>query len=193
MTSRIADDSEDNPYEFHEESLGDSSVVDFMQNPERHIPPVEKSFWFGLIAIGFLGFMGFCLMSTVTVFDRFPVFSAVLQAVCMFSLSICFFIPFALIRLVIQRWNIARAIDLGTYPGTQRFGIWYLLFSIFVSWLCCICGALLFTGVCTMIFLLKPEPLRGPDLKDLVLIGVDGVLSLLLAGFLFKLGIPTYR
>jgi hypothetical protein len=99
-------------------------------------------------------------------------------------------IPFALIRLGVHRWNIAKAIENGRYPGTQRFGLWYLISSIIFSWLCLFAGGILFFGICLAI--LATNPNNSYNASAFLLVG-DGLLSFLFAGFLFKLGVPRYR
>jgi hypothetical protein len=152
------------------------------------MPPVERSYWFGILVLLVLSSVGYfygdyffgTIGPPLTV-----VLTGVLVALAMW-MSVT--IPFALIRLGVHRWHIARAIEKGNYPGRQRFGLWYLISSIIFSWLCLFGGGILFFGICTAIMISEGTN-RTSNFNQLLLIG-DGLFSLLFAGFLFKLGIP---
>lgn len=194
-SSNTSGDPDENPYEFagsQAESLQASDVRSFDAEDFRtQMPPVERSYWFGILVLLTLSSVGyFCgdyLFGTVG-----PPLTVVLTGVLIaLAMWMSVTIPFALIRLGVHRWNISRAIEKGMYPGRQRFGLWYLIWSIIFSWLCLIAGGMLFFGICTAIVFSQGLN-RMDNFIQFLLIG-DGLLSLLFAGFLFKLGIPRYR
>jgi len=182
------DESEENPYE----SYGEPSVSETWKDRDSQMPGIEKSYWIGILVLGVLGSIGFVDVSYVFASYHSPIYS-LFSLIGALALWMCPLIPFALIRLAIHRYNIAKAIDLGTYPGNQRFGLWYLVYSIFVSGLSFIAGFVLFFGICTMMFMMKPNPLSSQQQWEWVYLVVDGLLSIVFAGFLFKIGIPKYR
>ena len=184
--SNSSDEPIENPYEAYVNSETEEARVEGYSRSESEecraqMPPIQRSYWIGILVLSILGVMGY--------FSRILTFSLVDSIIFYGSLmSLC--IPFALVRLVWHRWNIAKAIENGQYPGTQRFGLWYLIWSIIFCWLCLFAGGLLFFGICLAI--LATNPNNSYNASAFLLVG-DGLLSFLFAGFLFKLGIPRYR
>jgi hypothetical protein len=194
-SSNTPDDPYENPYEAHAgsqaESLQESGFRSYEAEDFRtQMPPVERSYWFGILILLALSLVGyFCgdyLFGTVGP----PLTVVVIGVFIALAMWMSVTIPFALIRLGVHRWNIAKAIENGRYPGTQRFGLWYLISSIIFSWLCLFAGGILFFGICLAI--LATNPNNSNNASAFLLVG-DGLLSFLFAGFLFKLGVPRYR
>jgi hypothetical protein len=144
------------------------------------MPPIEMSYWIGLLVLMALGLVG--------------VFSYGNSTEMSWTLAILtsWWIPFVLLRLGVHRWNIAKAIAMDKYPGTQRFGLWYLISSIFICWLCLFSGGVLFFGVCTVAVMSAYGSKTGGDGPVWMLL-VGNFLSLLFAGFLFYRAIPQYE
>jgi hypothetical protein len=186
--SNSSDEPIENPYEAYVNSETEEARVEGYSRSESEerraqMPPIQRSYWIGILVLVVFGCMG--LMNYFTTFGSFP-FGDILS----YGSWISWCTPFALIRLVWHRWNIARAIENGQYPGTQRFGLWYLISSIIFSWLCLFAGGILFFGICLAI--LATNPNNSYNASAFLLVG-DGLLSFLFAGFLFKLGVPRYR
>ncbi len=193
--SNSSDEPIENPYEASVSADTDEIRVDSYgrsESEERRaqMPPIRWSYWVGIAALIVLGLVSFFSGSFP---PELPFFwgsfnySLYYHTVAIGTwMSFC--IPFALVRLVWHRWNIARAIEREKYPGTQRFGFWYLIRSIFLSWLCLIAGGVLFFGICISIY---AQGSLG-NFAAIALIG-DGFLSFLFAVFLFTLTIPRYR
>jgi hypothetical protein len=191
---------EENPFEFSvgsdpDVSYRESSGVAKTEDAQLQMPPVESSYWVGAAGLGLIAFSG-CWISW---FPLQPYSGIFFLGIVVLGWSLCCAIPFALIRLALHRWNIRRAIETETYPGGQRFGIGYLIYSILLSLFCLMGGGLDFFGICTGVFLtgelwMSPYgPFGTYDWIPAVLFGVDAVVSLFVAGFLLKLGIPKYR
>jgi hypothetical protein len=157
------------------------------------MPPIEMSYWIGAVGLGLIAFSG-CWISW---FPLQPYSGIFFLGIVVLGWSLCCAIPFALIRLALHRWNIRRAIETETYPGGQRFGIGYLIYSILLSLFCLMGGGLVFFGICTGVFLTgeigRMNTYGTYAWISVVLLGVDAVVSLFVAGFLLKLGIPKYR
>jgi hypothetical protein len=197
--SNSSDEPIENPYEASVSADTDEIRVDSYgrsESEERRaqMPPIQRSYWVGIAVLIVLGLVSF---SSGSFPPEFPFFwGSFNYSLYHHTVSIgtwmSFCIPFALVRLVWHRWNIAKAIEFERYPGTQRFGLWYLFWSIFLSWLCIIAGGVLFFGICTVIFISTNSQGSLRDFAGVALIG-DGFLSLLFAGFLFTRTIPRYR
>lgn len=197
--SNSSDEPIENPYEVSADPEGAGDRVDaYSRNAsdefEAQMLPIQSSYWVGvmvLLVLGMTGLVFYTSFPPIFVWNMsataFLVYNTLGLATWM-TLSI----PFALVRLVLHRRNIARAIEFDRYPGTQRFGLWYLIWSIILSWLCLIAGGVLFFGICTAIFIAGNSQGSLGDFAGIALIG-DGFLSFLFAGFLFTRTIPRYR
>ncbi len=183
------DESSFNPYAFHvtaESSLnqGEATQASRYNDFDQQVPPVDASYW---VAIGLLGLFtaGVCF-SDANLWSVNPAWGLIYFA----GWSLVVLIPLALIRLGLHRQAIAKAIGLETYPGGQRFGLLYLLYSLVFSGGCVLCGMFAFFGMCLGITLTaRPS---GPALEWLS-VSVSGLLALAISIFLLILGIPKYR
>jgi len=197
--SNSSDEPIENPYEVSagpdtEETRVDSYGRSESEELRAQMPPIHWSYWVGsavLILLGLLSFFSGAFPPEFPFLGTSLNFSLYRETVS-FGTWMSFCIPFALIRLVWHRWNIARSIEFEKYPGTQRFGLWYLIWSIILSWLCLIAGGVLFFGICTAIFIAGNFQGSLGDFAGIALMG-DGFLSFLFAGFLFTRTIPRYR
>jgi hypothetical protein len=95
-------------------------------------------------------------------------------------------IPLSLLRLGLHRRSIAKAILMQTYPGGQRFGLWYLFYSLVFSGICVLGGIVAFFGLCLGIRVTIGFP-------EMLSLSVSVVLALAVSIFLLILGIPKYR
>jgi len=184
-TSNSSDEPLDNPFEAYVDSDAggarfESDNRSDSEDRRAQMPPIEMSYWLGFLVL--MGLVG------VFSYGYYPFSMSWTLAILT-----CWWTPFVLLRLVVHRWNIARAIEMDKYPGTQRFGLWYLISSVFVCWLCLLSGGVLFFGVCTIAVMSAQGSKTGGDNAVWMLTIGDGFLSLLFAGFLFYRGIPKYE
>jgi hypothetical protein len=183
------DESSFNPYEFHvtgesSTTQGEATQASWYDDFDQQVPPVDASYW---IAIGLLG-----LFTVGVCFSDANIWSVnmVWVLIGIAGRSLVVLIPLALIRLGLHRQAIAKAIRLETYPGGQRFGLLYLLYSLVFSGGCVLCGMFAFFGICLGISVTaRPS---GPGLEWLS-VSVSGSLALAISIFLLILGIPKYR
>jgi len=196
-SSNSPNEPSDNPFEFSVGSDPDDSNqgrlgADPAEDEQLQMPPIKASFWIGsvtLVALGMIGFFNLGGFFNPNGLRLIPIlFSLILRSAMWMSLGV----PFAVIRLVAHRGYIARAIRNGTYPGNQRFGLWYLIQSIIFTYLCLLGGGMLFMGLCTA-YAASGTTYSYRGLWDYQLGVAGGILSLCFAGFLFVLGIPKYR
>lgn len=203
--SNSSDEPLDNPFEAYVDSDADGARVETdnrsdSEDRRAQMPPIEVSYWIGAVGLGLIAFSG-CWISWFPLQPYSGIFftGIFFLGIVVLGWSLCCAIPFALIRLALHRWNIRRAIETETYPGGQRFEFGYLIYSILLSLFCLMGGGLVFFGICTGVFLTgelwmsQTGPFGTYDWIPAVLFGVDAVVSLFVAGFLLKLGIPKYR
>lgn len=194
-----SDEPIENPFEAHADPEWAGDRVDaYSRNAsdefEAQMPPIQSSYWVGVMVLLVLGMTGLVFYTSFP-----PIFVWNMSATAFLVYNtlglgtwMTLSIPFALVRLVLHRRNIARAIEFDRYPGTQRFGLWYLIWSILFSWLCIFSGFILFFGICTAIWVASNPSSQSNNFLGFLLVG-DGLLSILYAGFLFYRGIPRYR
>jgi len=197
-SSNTPDQPEENPFEVsagsQSEDAFEGSRTDATDESRFLMPPVESSYWTGVITLGlmifvFCGIAGFNLGPTdVGPWD-------ILLVMFSFGMGLlCFALPLSLIRLWMHRWSIARAIQDQTYPGGQRFDLGYLGYSLVLSSLCFLGGGMLFFGICTAVLLVS-ESFFNPIVEfiGIPLFFLDGLISFLATLHLLRLGIPKYR
>ena len=201
-----SEDPCENPFEVYEDSKSHGGGIDHGSgrdfadqeylDHEHAMPPIERSYWIGvatLLALGLIGFFsGGILFGSMNRGGILNWLSWIFVPAMWISLGV----PLALLRLVLHRFYLARFIKNQTYLGAHRFGFWYLCFSMVLSWLSIIGGGVLFFGICTAIFissnygLFDVVPYNSPQW---IAFAMDGILSLLFAGYLTWLGVPKYR
>lgn len=184
------DESSFNPYAFHvaEESSatqGEATQASRYDDFDQQVPPVDDSYW---VAIGLLG-----LFSLTTIFFASWIFwspSPFLSLTEFAGWALMVLIPLSLLRLGLHRRSIAKAILMQSYPGGQRFGLWYLFYSLVFSGVCVLGGVVAFFGICLGISV-TTRP--NGYFTGMLLLSVSGSLALAISIFLLILGIPKYR
>ena len=124
---RESEESEWNPYEVSRaQSNEDASTENQEQvspyevgpydseGADQRIPPVESGYWSGIIVMGAL--IALFLLGITPYF--LPV-SAIVQALFSLGGLSIWLLPMMLVRLVLHRGSISRAIRSGRYPGGQ--------------------------------------------------------------------------
>jgi hypothetical protein len=120
---------------------------------------------------------------------------AIVLAFIAYGITLLFFaLPLSLVRLRIHRSNIARAIQAGTYPGGQRFGLGYLFQSLLLSALCSLGGGVIFFGICAGGIVVSESIFNAySEFIGIPLFLIDGIISLIATIYLLRLGIPKYQ
>ena len=183
------DESSFNPYAFHvtaesSQNQGEATQASWHDDFDQQVPPVDGSYW---VTIGLLG-----LFSLTICFASWNFWSpSLFWGVTEFSgWALMVLIPLSLLRLGLHRRSIAKAILMQTYPGGQRFGLWYLFYSLVFSGICVLGGIVAFFGICVGISVTTRPNGYFPGM---LLLSVSGVLALAISIFLLILGIPKYR
>jgi len=197
-SSNTPDQPEENPFEVsagsQSEDAFEGTRTDATDESGFLMPPVESSYWTGVITLGrmifvFCGIAGFNLGPTdVGPWD-------ILLVMFSFGMGLlCFALPLSLIRLWMHRWSIARAIGEQRYPGGQRFGLGYLIYSLVLSTLSFFVGGMLFFGICTAVTLVTESFFNAfVEFIGIPLFFLDGLISFLATLHLLRLGVPKYR
>jgi hypothetical protein len=202
--ANLPEEPYENPFEaprtygFGENDGGSDRFGNQGSDDDSHqMPPVEQSYWTGFLLFG-LWSLATCVIPSL----RFPVWSVasgpaftVFLLMVWFSSFLILFLPLCLIRLGLHRYSISKAIDAQTYPGTQRFGFEYLIKSLMLSAVSVFGGGLMFFGICTG-FLILSDNGGLPMVSEWVflpLLTIDGLVSLMVTGFLLNLSVPQYR
>lgn len=198
-SSNTPDPPEENPFEVsagsQSENAFEGSRTDATDASRFLMPPVESSYWTGVITLGlmifvFCGIAGLLGIGTVNMGPlEIP-----LAFLSFISSLLCFALPLSLIRLWMHRWSIARAIQDETYPGGQRFDLGYLGYSLVLSTLSFLGGGILFFGICTAVLIVS-ESFLNPIVEfiGIPLFFLDGLISFLATLHLLRLGVPKYR
>ena len=183
------DESSFNPYAFHvtaESSLnqGGATQASWNDDIDHQVPPVDGSYW---VIIGLLGLFSLTICFASASFWSPSLFWGLTEFA---GWALMVLIPLSLLRLGLHRRSIAKAILMQTYPGGQRFGLWYLFYSLVFSGVCVLGGIVAFFGLCLGI-----SVTIGPNgyFPGMLLLSVSGVLALAVSIFLLILGIPKYR
>jgi hypothetical protein len=183
------DESSFNPYAFHvtaesSQKQGEATQASWHDDFDQQVPPVDGSYW---VTIGLLG-----LFSLTICFASWSFWSPSLfwSSTEFAGWALMVLIPLSLLRLGLHRRSIAKAILMQTYPGGQRFGLWYLFYSLLFSGICVLGGIVAVFGLCLGI-----SVTIGPNgyFPGMLLLSVSGVLALAISIFLLILGIPKYR
>ena len=201
-SSSKPDDPHENPFAVSAGSqIEDSDAKRFgigtAEDSRTQMPPVEQSYWTGFLLFGLLSLAN-CVVSSlrvpVSTVASGPALSVILLMVW-FSSFLILFLPLCLIRLGLHRYSISKAIEAQTYPGGQRFGFVYLIKSLLLSAVSLFGGGLMFFGICTG-FLILSDNGGLPMVSEWVflpLLTIDGLVSLMVTGFLLNLSVPKYR
>ncbi|MFM9063304.1 MAG: hypothetical protein ACKOOI_09735 [Pirellula sp.] len=197
-SSNTPDQPEENPFEVsagsQSEDAFEGTRTDATDASRVLMPPVESSYWTGVITLGLMIFV-FCgiaaLAAAPTAVGPLAIPFAFLSFI---SSLLCFALPLSLIRLWMHRWIIARAIQDETYPGGQRFDLGYLGYSLVLSTLSFLGGGILFFGICTAVLIVS-ESFLNPIVEfiGIPLFFLDGLISFLATLHLLRLGVPKYR
>ena len=197
-SSNTPDESQENPFEVtacspSDDAFGGSST-DASDESRFQMPRVESAYWTGLFVLG-LTMFGSCAITVLRLGppDMGPF--AIVLALISYGITLLFFaLPLSLIRLWIHRSNIARAIQEGTYPGGQRFGLGYLFQSMILSSLCSLGGGVIFFGICLGGIVVSESIFNAySEFIGLPLFLMDGIISLIATIYLLRLGVPKYR
>lgn len=201
-SSSKPDDPHENPFAVSAGSqIEDSDAKRFgigtAEDSRTQMPPVEQSYWTGFLLFGLLSLAN-CVVSSlrvpVSTVASGPALSVILLMVW-FSSFLILFLPLCLVRLGLHRYSISKAIEAQTYPGGQRFGFVYLIKSLMLSAVSLFGGGLMFFGICTG-FLILSDNGGLPMVSEWVflpLLTIDGLVSLMVTGFLLNLSVPKYR
>ena len=201
-SSSKPDDPHENPFAVSAGSqIEDSDAKRFgigtAEDSRTQMPPVEQSYWTGFLLFGLLSLAN-CVVSSlrvpVSTVASGPALSIILMMVW-FSSFLILFLPLCLIRLGLHRYSISKAIEAQTYPGGQRFGFVYQIKSLMLSAVSLFGGGLMFFGICTG-FLILSDNGGLPMVSEWVflpLLTIDGLVSLMVTGFLLNLSVPKYR
>lgn len=187
MTTSSSPDPDQNPYEFvadsddPDELSQERSRLDPTDDQVWEIPPVEGSYWISVLGFGLIAF-SICSISPGPGMPPLGIWVGISSLVAL---------AFALIRLALHRWNIQRVIETGTYHGGPRFEVWYLIQSLLLAYFCLMGGGMVFFGLCT--FFIAPMLFSRNTGTINALLLLDTLLSLIITGFLVKLGVPRYR
>lgn len=197
-SSNTPDQPEENPFEVsagsQSEDAFEGTRTDATDASRVLMPPVESSYWTGVITLGLMIFV-LCgiaaLAAAPTAVGPLAIPFAFLSFI---SSLLCFALPLSLIRLWMHRWSIARAIQDETYPGGQRFDLGYLGYSLVLSTLSFLGGGILFFGICTAVLIVS-ESFLNPIVEfiGIPLFFLDGLISFLATLHLLRLGVPKYR
>jgi hypothetical protein len=185
------DESSFNPYAFHvtaESSLnqGEATQPSWHDDIDHQVPPVDGSYW---VTIGLLGLFSLTICFAFASANFWP--PSLFWGLTEFAgWALMVLIPLSLLRLGLHRRSIAKAILMQSYPGGQRFGLWYLFYSLVLSGVCVLGGIVAFFGLCLGISV-TTRP--NGYLSGMLLLSVSGVLALAISIFLLILGIPKYR
>ena len=197
-SSNTPDQPEENPFEvsagLQSEDAFEGTRTDASGESRLLMPPVESSYWIGVITLGLMIF-AFCGIAALAAAPTAVGPLAIPLGLLSFIMSLlCFALPLSLIRLWMHRWSIARAIQDQIYPGGQRFDLGYLGYSLVLSSLCFLGGGMLFFGICTAVLVVS-ESFFNPTVEfiGIPLFFLDGLISFLATLHLLRLGIPKYR
>ena len=202
--ANLPEEPYENPFEaprtygFGENDGGSDPFGNQGSDDDSHqMPPVEQSYWTGFLLFGLLSLAN-CVVSSlrvpVSTVASVPALSVILLMVW-FSSFLILFLPLCLVRLGLHRYSISKAIEAQTYPGGQRFGFGYLIKSLMLSTVSLFGGGLMFFGICTG-FLILSDNGGLPVVSEWVflpLLTIDGLVSLMVTGFLLNLSVPQYR
>jgi len=197
-SSNTPDQPEENPFEVsagsQSEDAFEGSRTDATDESRFLMPPVESSYWTGVITLGLMIFV-FCGIAALAAAPTAVGPLAIPLGLLSFVMSLlCFALPLSLIRLWMHRWSIARAIGEQRYPGGQRFGLGYLIYSLVLSTLSFFVGGMLFFGICTAVTLVTESFFNAfVEFIGIPLFFLDGLISFLATLHLLRLGVPKYR
>jgi hypothetical protein len=199
MTSpNTSDENQENPFEVSAGSLSEDafggSSADASGDSRFQMPPVESVYWTGVFVLG-LTMFGSCAIPVLRLGPPDIGPFAIVLAFIAYGITLLFFaLPLSLVRLRIHRSNIARAIQAGTYPGGQRFGLGYLFQSLLLSALCSLGGGVIFFGICAGGIVVSESIFNAySEFIGIPLFLIDGIISLIATIYLLRLGIPKYQ